>query len=41
MQGGVEGRPWMDGKERDGEMMSVERTGDRLKITKVSLSGLA
>jgi len=28
-------------EKRDGEMMSVERTGDRLKITKVSLSGLA
>jgi len=28
----------MDGGERDGEMMSVERAGDRLKIAKVSLS---
>lgn len=31
----------MDGKERDGEMMSVERTGDILKVTEVSPSGLA
>jgi len=31
----------MDGKERDGEMMSVEQAGDRLKVTKVFPSSLA
>ena len=31
----------MDGKERDGEMMSVEEAGDRLKVAKVFPSSFA